>query len=273
MKIKLFLSCSICFLTQVVIAQETGFSYKFPALERLTYRVNINGNAGWSSFDEKPSNFKVRADFLMELVNLGESEGLYQLKLTAKKSKIQVNEDIFEDTTWSDTEISSFIPQLLLQIDKKGRIHKTAVLKRGLLDFAPFIGLFPVFPETMTQGTRWVQKIESFNFPSGKIPQLEFTYIYEGPSKGYEKIRFLSNQVIKTTSKQQDTEVKITGKNNSDGEILFDTTKGVIAKTSGKLNLDVNYMFQVPDPEKKEKFLPVPMRITLNLNFSFIALN
>ncbi|HPO52481.1 MAG TPA: hypothetical protein PK165_06600 [bacterium] len=273
MKRNLFLLCGICFIVQTAIAQELDFSYKFPVLESLIYRVNINGNAGWSSFDEKMSNFKVRADFLMELVNLGESEGLYQLKLTAKKSKIIVNEDIFEDTTWSDTEISSFIPQLLLQMDKKGKVHKTTILKRGLLDFAPFIGLFPVFPETITQGTRWVQKIESFNFPSGKIPQLEFTYMYEGSSKGNEKIKFLSNQIIKTTSKQQDTEVKITGKNNSDGEILFDAAKGIITKTAGKLNLDVNYMFQVPDPNKKGKFLPVPMRIMLNINFSFIPLN
>jgi len=269
MKIFKILLLVVCCFSYNMFAQTTGLIYKFPSLETLLYRVNINGTGSWSSFDEKPSTFKVKTDFLLEFLNLGESEGLYQIKVTAKKSKIVVNEDIFEDTTTSETEISSFIPQLLLQVDKNGRIHKSVTLKRGLMDFAPFLGLFPVFPDSVTPGTKWTQKIESFHLPSGKIPQLEFTYVYEGKAGNNEKIRFLSNQVIRETSKEKDTEVKITGRNTSDGQIFFDASKGILIKSEGKLNLDVNYMFQVPDPDKKGKFLPVPVRIMLNLNFLF----
>lgn len=257
------------------IAQETGIvlTYKFPVLENLVYKVNINGVAGWSSFDEKFMNFKVKTDFLLEMLNLGINDGLFQIKTSARKSKILVNEDIFEDTTTSETGMSSFIPQLLLQMDKNGKIYKTTVLKQGMLDFVPFLSLLPCFPDSLTPGKRWTQKIESFNFPSGKIPRLEFTYIYQGKSKNLEKIRLISNQIISHTSKEKDTEVKITGRNSSDGEILFDAEKGVMKNATGKLNLDVNYMFQVPDPDKKGKFLPVPMRIMLNLNFSFSLVN
>ncbi len=243
--------------------------YQFPMLKNTVYNVKVNGTAGWSSFNEKPVTFKIKADFQMELLNLGESDGLCQIKLTAKKSKILVNDDIFEDTTSSETEISAYVPQMLLQIEKSGKIRKTTILKKGLLDFAPFLNMFPVFPETMKLGSRWSQKIESFNFPSGRIPQLEFTYLYEGKSGNNHRIQFLSNQIIKQTMNQQGAEVKITGKNTSDGEILFDSAIGLITKTTGKMNLDVSYMFQVPDPDRKGRFIPVPMRIHLNLNFSF----
>ncbi len=271
MKISLFILSALLLAGFTVSAQETGIvlNYRFPALENLVYKVNINGTAGWSSFDEKPMNFRVKADFILEMLNLGNIEGLYQIKMTARKSKILVNDEAFEDTTGSETALSSFIPQLLLQVDQKGKIHKTTTLKNGMLDFVPFLSLFPAFPDSLTPGKRWVQKIESFNFPSGKIPQLEFTYIYEGRSKNQEKIRLVSNQIIRHTSKEKDTEVRITGRNSSDGEIFFDSKKGVMTAASGKLNLDVNYMFQVPDPDKRGKFLPVPMRIMLNLNFSF----
>ncbi|MCM8815148.1 MAG: hypothetical protein NC931_04105 [Candidatus Omnitrophica bacterium] len=138
-----------------------------------------------------------------------------------------------------------------------------------MLDFVPFLSLFPCFPDTLTAGKRWTQKIESFKLPSAKIPQLQFTYIYEGKSKGLEKIRLLSNQAINQVLKEKDIEAKITGKNSSDGEILFDAKNGTLNRATGKLNLDVNYIFQVPDPDKKGKFLPVPMRIMVNLNFLF----
>lgn len=253
------------------LSQETGITlnYKFPELENLVYKVNLNGDAGWSSFDEKPMNFKVKADFIIEMLNLGKIDNLYQIKLTVRKSKILVNDEIFEDTTNSDTEISSFIPQLLLQIDKNGKIHKTTKLKSGMLDFAPFLNLFPCFPDTLTTGTKWIQRIDSFNLPSGKIPQLEFVYVYQGMSKNQHLIKMVSNQIIKHTTKEKDTEVKITGKNSSDGEILFDANSGLVTKATGKMNLNANYIFQVPDPDKKGKFLPVPMRIMLNLNFNF----
>ncbi|MCX7705794.1 MAG: hypothetical protein N2115_06005 [bacterium] len=271
MKISIFFAVVVLLAGFNAFAQETGLvlNYRFPALENLVYTVNINGTAGWSSFDEKPMNFRVKANFVLEMLNLGEIEGLYQIKMSARKSKILVNDEIFEDTTNSETMLSSFIPQLLLQIDKTGKIHKTTTLKHGMLDFVPFLSLFPIFPDSLTVGKRWVQKIESFNFPSGKIPQLEFTYIYEGRTKNQEKFRLISNQTIKHTSREKDTEVKITGRNSSDGEIFFDAAKGVMKNARGKLNLDVNYEFQVPDPDKKGKFLPVPMRTILNLNFSF----
>lgn len=271
MKISLFLVVFIFFSGFTALAQETGLvlNYKFPSLENLVYTVNITGTAGWSSFDEKPMNFKVKSTFIMEMLNLGEIEGLYQIKMSARKSKILVNDEIFEDTTNSETSLSSFIPQLLLQIDQKGKIHKTTTLKNGMLDFVPFLSFLPCFPDSLTPGKRWVQKIESFNFPTGKIPPLEFTYTYEGKYKNQEKIRLVSNQIIKHTSREKDTEVKITGRNSSDGEILFDPIRGIMTTAKGKLNLDINYMFQVPDPDKKGKFLPMPMRIMLNLNFSF----
>ncbi|MCM8759430.1 MAG: hypothetical protein NC906_06640 [Candidatus Omnitrophica bacterium] len=270
---KIFISLAVLILLSgfIAVAQETAIelNYKFPDLENLVYQVDINGTAGWSSFDEKPMNFKVKASFIIEMLNLGVVDGLYQIKMTARKSKILVNDEVFEDTTGSETALSTFIPQLLLQIDKKGKIHKTTTLKTGMLDFVPFLSMFPIFPDSLTPGKRWIQKIESFNFPSGKIPQLEFAYIYEGRSKNQEKIRMVSNQVIKHTSKEKGTEVKITGRNSSDGEILFDSNRGAMTKANGKLSLDVNYMFQVPDPDRKGKFLPMPMRIMLNLNFSF----
>ncbi|MCM8764736.1 MAG: hypothetical protein NC830_05210 [Candidatus Omnitrophica bacterium] len=275
MKILIILVAILLFSMSNAFTQETGIDlhYKFPDLENLTYKVGINGTAGWSSFDEKPMNFKVKADFLMEMLNLGETEGLYQIKMSARKSKILVNEEVFEDITNSETALSSFIPQILLQIDKKGKIHKTTILKSGMLDFVPFLSLFPCFPDSVMVGKRWTQKIESFKLPSGKMPQLEFTYIYEGKSKNLEKIRLVSNQAINHMSKEKNIDAKITGRNSSDGEILFDAIKGAVNRATGKLNLDVNYMFQVPDPDKKGKFLPMPMRITLTLNFSFISVN
>ncbi|MCM8822816.1 MAG: hypothetical protein NC831_08470 [Candidatus Omnitrophica bacterium] len=275
MKILMTIVALFLFSISNAFSQETGIdlNYKFPELENLEYKVVINGAAGWSSFDEKPMNFKVKVEFLMEMLNLGEIEGLYQIKMSARKSKILVNEEAFEDITNSETALSSFIPQMLLQIDKKGKIHKTTILKPGILDFVPFLSLFPCFPDTLTAGKRWTQKIESFKLPSGKMPQLDFIYIYEGKSKNLEKIRLLSNQVISQMSKEKDIDAKITGRNSSDGEILFDAKKGTLNRATGKLNLDVNYLFQVPDPDKKGKFLPMPMRITLNLNFSFIAVN
>ncbi len=272
---KLIPAIVFLFIVCIAFGQETSpiFKYRFPALENLVYRVNINGTAGWASFDEKPMNFKVKTDFLMELLNLGKIDELYQIKLSARKSKILVNDEPFEDITDSETALSSFIPQLLLQMDENGKIHKKTTLKQGMLDFAPFLSLFPCFPDSITQGKRWTQKIESFNFPSGRIPPLEFTYVYAGKFRDLEKIRLISNQVINHTSKEKDTKVKITGRNSSDGEILFDAKKGIMTKATGTLKLDINYLFQVPDPDRKGKFLPVPMRITLNLKFSFALMD
>ncbi|MCM8788928.1 MAG: hypothetical protein NC907_03970, partial [Candidatus Omnitrophica bacterium] len=240
MKVVVAFVTALLFFEGSAIAQETGIklNYEFPELENLVYKVSINGTAGWSSFDEKPMNFKVKVDFLMEMLNLGEAEGLYQVKMSARRSKILVNEEVFEDITDSETALSSFIPQMLLQIDKKGKIHKTTIPKSGMLDFVPLLNLFPCFPDSLTIGKRWTQKIESFKLPSGKIPQLEFIYIYQGKSKNLEKIRLLSNQVISQMSKEKDIEAKITGRNTSDGEILFDARKGAVARATGKLNLD-----------------------------------
>ena len=252
-----------------ILAYAETFQYQFPPLKNIVYNVDIHGNAGWASFDEKPTRFNVMVNFDLEILNLGELNGLYQLKITAKKSKICVNNDVFEDTTGSETQISSYIPEMLVQMDKNGKIYKTTILKKGLMDAAPFLSMFPIFPDTVKQGSRWTQRIESFNFPTGKIPQLEFTYLYEGKSGNNDKIRIISNQSIRQTTKQQDVEIKITGKNNSDGEIFFDSSQGIIKKVDGKMNLDINYMFQVPDPDKKNKLIPVPMQINLDLNFLF----
>jgi hypothetical protein len=252
-----------------ILGYAETLQYQFPMLENIVYNVHIDGNAGWSSFDEKPLSFKVKADFRLELLNLGESNGLYQIKLTVRKSKILINNDVLEDISKSETEISFCIPQVLVQMDKNGKIYKTTTLKKGLINIAPFFNILPAFPGEIKQGSKWVQKIESFNLPSGKVPQLEFTYIYEGKSGDNHRIRFLSNQTIKEITNQQDTEVRITGKNSSDGDIIFDSQKNILKKATGKINLDMNYMFQVPDPDKKGKFIPVPMKTQINLNFSF----
>jgi hypothetical protein len=262
-------SCAIAIGMIVCLSKAETLQYKFPESSELVYNVSIQGKVEWAYLNESPSTFDVKGNFLLSLLNLGEKGNITQLKITARNSRIVANQEVLEDTTNSNTQVSNFIPVMLLQIGPNGRIYKSSYLKTALFDFVPFLNFFPVLPDKLITGTRWQQTIPSFNFPAAKMPELVFTYVYEGKSGGLDKIRFLSNQTIRETRTEKDTTIKVNGRNTSDGSILFDAARGTISQAKGNLDIQTYFVFLVPDPESGKKTIPVPLNLKIKLAFSF----
>jgi hypothetical protein len=245
-------------------------SYKFPETGELKYKVSIKGDVSWAYQNEAPSSFKVNGDFRLSVESLGEKGNIYQLRITPKKSRITVNNEVLEDTTRSETQqTSGMIPTMLVQMGTDGKVYKSAYVRQALFDFIPFLNFFPVLPASPKPGTRWKQIIPSFNFPAAKMPELEFTYTFEGQNGTQDRIGFVSNQAFNEIRKEKDLTTRVTGRNSSNGEILFDAEQGTISSAQGTLDLQPSFLFSVPGTNGS-KIIPVPLGLKIRMTFSFV---
>lgn len=248
--------------------QAAELSYTFPpAGATVSYAVTVAGDLKWGYMGRQPRNFKLNSGFLLDMTTVSETSPA-TLKLSARRSKLTIDKQVVEDTTDSETRISDFIPEMLVQLDKTGKFASAKYLKPTMLEFMPFLNLFPVFPGKISEGISWKQSLPSFNLMMVWVPELEFTYTSRGLKNGMEQFDLLSNQLFNQERRERGAKFTVTGKNALNGVVFFDPTQGLPDNAKGVLNLQLNYMFTVPDAGGK-KNMPVPLTLLLNLEYSF----
>lgn len=247
--------------------------YKFQQTKPLIYSFQIKGdvNLNYPGTNEKIS---VLAKGNLKIETLGIEEDVYTLKITPFKTLVKVNQEVIEDKTGNETEVSSVITTQYVKIKKNGEILEVAEISKGILTLSQILKLLPVFPEKLTTGKKWKQILPAFNFPGIPMCNLVFNYNYE--KKGNSGLIQLSGvQTIKEKRKDKDTTITFDGKNSSKGNFIFDEIQGEINNFDGNFNIDLNSKFEVPpSPETKGvkvESLTIKIKLNLQINFSKLA--
>jgi len=250
-------------------AKAAEFSYSFPSAGSVaTYEVKVDGELKWGYAGERPRTFSLDSTFLLDMATISETE-LATLHFSARKSKVSVNRQIVEDTTRSETQISTFIPKMAVQMEKTGRFVSAEYLNATMVEFVPFLNLFPIFPAKVVPGLSWKQRIPSFNIVMIGVPELEFVYTFRGDEKEKAIFDLVANQILNEQHRQKDLTFTITGKNSSTGTVSFNYEKGLPDTAKGTMDVQMNYQFVIPASDKKNN-VPLPLSVHLKLDYSFI---
>ncbi len=257
---------SVFFILTVFLFSDV--QYKFQQSKPLNYSFQLKGDVSFKYPQVKEEKFNVFVIGNLKIETIQDDE-IYNLKITPSKTLVKIGEMVLEDTTSSETMISSIIATSYVKMKKNGEILEIKDINEGILTLSQILNLIPVFPEKITTGARWKQKIPAFNFPGVPMCDLEFNYLYEKKDSN-SNIQLIGTQIIKETKRDRDTKIFFTGKNLSKGYFIFDEAKGEINKFDSDLALDLNIKFEIPpSPEiKNKKVETLSMNLSLNLKMS-----
>jgi len=224
--------------------------YKYDEKSPVNYSFQIQGNVSFSypGTTEEKFNFYSKGNLKVETVK---TEGdFYYLKVTPFKTIIKVGENAFEDLTNSETQISSIISSCMVKMKKNGEILEIEDITGGLLTLKQILKLLPSFPEGMTYGRRWEQKIPAFSFPGIPMCDIKFIYLYE--KKNF--IKLTGSQIIKEIKRERDTKIIFNGRNSSNGVFNFNEEEGLINNFDGNFSIELFIKFEIPpSPDIKNK--------------------
>jgi hypothetical protein len=238
--------------------------YKYNEKSFVNYSFQIQGNISFSypGTQEKKSKFYSKGVLKIEPVST-ENE-FYNLKITPIKTMVKVEENVFEDLTNSETGISSFISSCMVKMKKNGEIIQVEDTTGGILSLQQILKILPSFPDNITYGKTWEQKIPGFTIPGIPMCDIKFIYLYE--KKNF--IKLVGSQVIKEIKKEKDTKIIFNGKNISNGIFNFNEEEGLINNFNGNFSIELYIKFEIPSsPDvKNRKTETIPMKLNLNLD-------
>jgi hypothetical protein len=238
--------------------------YKYDEKGSVNYSFQIQGDISFSYPGTKEEKFKFYSKGNLKIETVKTEGDFYYLKVTPFKTTVKVGENVFEDLTNSETGTSSFISSCMVKMRKNGEIIEMNDLTGGLLTLKQILKILPTFPENMTHGKRWEQKIPAFSFPGIPMCDIKFIYLYEKKNL----IKLTGSQIIKETKKEKDTKIIFSGKNISNGIFNFNEEEGIISNFNGDFSIELFIKFEVPpSPDiKSSKTETVPMKVNLNFN-------
>lgn len=201
------------------------------------------------------------------------NQDLAVLEVCPEKVKVLLNGNIMEDTTASETPTSYFFKKTRIKIKKTGQITEFQA-GEGVINLTPMLNIFPVWPDKLIPGTRWMQAISTPNL--GLLPALalKYNYLFEGISKIAGKatavIRINANQPLAGKEKIGEGHTELSGRNKMDGVVYFNPEIGQIEKIEGKLDLALNSRFVLPKTSevKDSRSQNYSLRNKMNLKFS-----
>jgi len=269
MKTKI-VSVLLCLLVFVVVPYISSAEprYQFSTERPLIYSFKMEGDVTYKYEGISEEKFNVSSKGIITLETVEVKDGRYILKLTPSKTVIKVGDTPLEDLTDSETAISQIITTSLVEIKSNGEVVSVKEISPGILDLAQILMILPAFPDKLT--SPWKQRVPAFSIPGIPMCSLTFTYTYSQAKEGTSKIQLLSNQAIKEEKKERDMIVSFTGRNNSNGEFIFDEGKGELKNFDGVIDLILNIVFKVPpSPEQKTSgSQSVPLKVGLKLKVS-----
>ncbi|MCK9265781.1 hypothetical protein M0P98_02695 [bacterium] len=256
--------------TSFISAEE----YLFSPAQSLIYSFKINGDIEHKSSGIMGQSLDIVTEGVFKLELLEEKKDKYIIKLTPCKTFIKLNETVLEDMRKEETSISKVISSSILEIAKNGSIISTKEVTSGMIDMSQIFKLVPAFPEKLYSGRKWKQSLSPFALPGVPMCNMDFVYTYMKAPNTLPKIKVVANQAIKEKKQNRDVIINFTGKNSSNGQFVFDNTKGRIETFSGKFNLILNTTFSIPSQErdKKSTTQSMPMNMDIKLDIELKVL-
>jgi hypothetical protein len=242
------------------------FRYTFSPFTPAYYKIFFNGYISYSPENAKPHKYIINGMYILKITNIYTSDKAYNLKISPVKGRFMLDGHTLEDITVSETEVSQIVPEMYIEMNKRGKIIKSRQ-GTGLFDFMSFLEILPCFPQNVVVGQRWYQTIPYFNLHFAKMPKLKFTYVYMGKQNGLDKFHILSNQFFHQQEKENNIKTKIKGINFSNGRILFDSQTDLIKQAKVHFKFSVYFIANISPIKTKEENNPIPYHIMVDISF------
>jgi len=238
--------------------------YKYDEKSPINYTFQIQGDISFSYPGTPEEKFKFYSKGNLKIETVKTEDDFYYLKVTPLKTIVKVGENVFEDLTSFETGLSFLISSCIVKMKKNGEIVQIDDITDGLLTLKQILKILPVFPENMTYGKKWEQKIPAFSFPGVPMCDIKFIYLYE--KKNF--IKLVGSQIIKETKKEGDTKIIFDGKNISNGIFNLNEEDGLIYNFKGDFSIELFIKFEIPpSPDvKNKKTETIPMKVNLSFN-------
>lgn len=240
--------------------------YQFSSDSPIVYSFSIKGDIKYQYGDAPSEKFNVSSEGTITLKTISTKENTSVVKIIPSRTIIKLNDMVLEDITDIETAVSQVISTSIIEIKPDGRIIHSKEISPGILNISQLFNLLPAFPEKVT--APWKQNIPAFSIPGIPMCALSFNYSYSQGKEGISRVKIFSSQPIKEERKEEDVVIVFTGRNNSNGEFVFDEKRGEIRDFEGVIDLIMNITFKVPpSPEQKVSTKQsIPLRINIKLN-------
>jgi len=260
----------VIFLSFPYFLLSETLNYVFKEDVPVSYKFKIAGDISFGYNQAEKNNFNVLATGNIDIKTI-KTNNSYTLEIIPRKTLIKVNDMVIEDITKRETEISNVVSTSRIEMQKNGKIIKTEEIEPNIINIGNFLSLLPVFPEgKMYKGRTWQQKISSFEIPGFlKMCNLDFKYFISDIKEERYTIKLISNNIIDEKEVDKDITIKFKGTNNSNGNFVFNGSKGKLEKFNGNFKLNLKLFFLLPGtPGENTTNQSLPMDLKINLSIS-----